>query len=286
MTAKMVSTDAVTAMKMMAADPKKRPLLDTTCMGGLVLVLSNPEPSVVILALETLLLLSEDKESRPTIAAHIGILEQLEVLLHRSEHEETVQTLADQLYGLLTETPATPLRDSSNSNVSRTSGSVKGKGSVKSTKSVVLQIRGIQNQADRDLCIRLLLHVKGVVSVTFDSGKKQFLLRTKPDVRPESLVRAVTKSMTMSAQQVIRNENGDESLVAFNVSGGISTDTPAASHGKENDSLLPPYLSDDEEEKHVQQDDKNAISTGGTGDSTASRWFSAAASFLTNSFYW
>ncbi|XP_076441114.1 armadillo repeat-containing protein 1-like [Babylonia areolata] len=251
MTAKMVSTDAVTAMKMMAADPKKRPLLvkDTTCMGGLVLVLSNPEPSVVILALETLLLLSEDKESRPTIAAHIGILEQLEVLLHRSEHEETVQTLADQLYGLLTETPATPLRDSSNSNVSRTSGSVKGKGSVKSTKSVVLQIRGIQNQADRDLCIRLLLHVKGVVSVTFDSGKKQCLLRTKPDVRPESLVRAVTKSMTMSAQQVIRNENGDE----------------ATSHGKENDSLLPPYLSDDEEEKHVQQDDKNAISRGGTG---------------------
>ena len=40
-------------------------------------------------------------------------------------------------------------------------------------------------QADRDLCMRLLLRVKGVVSVTFDVGKKQCLLRTRPDVKPE-----------------------------------------------------------------------------------------------------
>ena len=40
-------------------------------------------------------------------------------------------------------------------------------------------------QADRDLCMRLLLRVKGVVSVTFDVGKRQCLLRTRPDVKPE-----------------------------------------------------------------------------------------------------
>lgn len=40
-------------------------------------------------------------------------------------------------------------------------------------------------QADRDLCMRLLLKVKGVVSVTFDAGRKRCLLRTRPDVKPE-----------------------------------------------------------------------------------------------------
>lgn len=40
-------------------------------------------------------------------------------------------------------------------------------------------------QADRDLCMRLLLKVKGVVSITFDVAKKQCLLRTRHDVKPE-----------------------------------------------------------------------------------------------------
>ena len=58
--------------------------------------------------------------------------------------------------------------------------------------------------------------------------------------------------------------------------------------GKENSNLLPPYLSDDEDEKHMHREgDKSALSRGGVEtESTASKWFSAAASFLTNSFYW
>ena len=37
-----------------------------------------------MLHLQTLLLLAENKELRPTIAAHIGMLDQLETILHRS----------------------------------------------------------------------------------------------------------------------------------------------------------------------------------------------------------
>ncbi|KAK7100308.1 armadillo repeat-containing protein 1-like [Littorina saxatilis] len=287
----MVSTDAIAAMKAMAQDSKKRQMLvkDTTCMGGLVLVLSNPQQSVVTLALETLLLLGEEKELRPLIAAHIGMLDQLEMVLHRSQNGEEVKKLADQLYGLLTESPLpqAPLRDSSNTQLPRSSGTGKNKPSLKSTKSVVLQVRGVHDQADRDLCMRLLLRVKGVVSITFDVHKKQCLMRTKPEVKPESLVRAITKSMTMSAQQVIRNENGDESLVSFNVSCGFSTMEPGT-QGKENETFLPPYLSDDEDEKNApREEDRSALSKGGTErETTTSKWFSAAASFLTNSFYW
>lgn len=43
----------------------------------------------------------------------------------------------------------------------------------------------IISQADRDLCMRLLLKVKGVISITFDMTKKRCLLRVKFDVKPE-----------------------------------------------------------------------------------------------------
>lgn len=77
-----------------------------------------------------------------------------------------------------------------------------------------------------------------------------------------------------------------QSLVSFNMSGAPVDD--AGTQGKENSGLLPPYLSDDEDEKHLHREsDKSALSRGGTeAESTASKWFSAAASFLTNSFYW
>ena len=40
-------------------------------------------------------------------------------------------------------------------------------------------------QCDRDVCMRLLLQVKGVVSITFDMNRKRCIIRTKVDVRPE-----------------------------------------------------------------------------------------------------
>lgn len=36
--------------------------------------------------------------------------------------------------------------------------------------------------------MRLLLQVKGVVSITFDMNKKRCIVRTKLDVRPEVLI--------------------------------------------------------------------------------------------------
>lgn len=40
-------------------------------------------------------------------------------------------------------------------------------------------------QTDRDVLLRLILQVKGVISVTFDMNKKRCSLRAKPDVKPE-----------------------------------------------------------------------------------------------------
>lgn len=40
-------------------------------------------------------------------------------------------------------------------------------------------------QTDRDVLMRLVLQVKGVISVTFDMNKKRCFLRVKPDIKPE-----------------------------------------------------------------------------------------------------
>lgn len=40
-------------------------------------------------------------------------------------------------------------------------------------------------QNDKDVVMRLLLHVKGVISITFDLNQKRCILRTKQDVKPE-----------------------------------------------------------------------------------------------------
>ena len=49
---------------------------------------------------QTLLLLAEDSELRPTIAAHIGMLDQLENVLHRSVTMSFISIMSVILSGL------------------------------------------------------------------------------------------------------------------------------------------------------------------------------------------
>ncbi|CAL1546633.1 unnamed protein product [Lymnaea stagnalis] len=281
----MVTADAIAAMKSMALDPRKRAALakDATCIGGLVIVLSNADTTIVKEALQTLLLLSECQEACTFLKNHVGMLDQLETILNGCEKDETVMRLAELLHTKLSETSDTssnasmPLKDLSN--VSRQSTHVKNlsaQGHSKA-KSIVLQIKGFHEKSDRDLCARLLLKVKGVISITFDITKKRCILRTKMDVKPETLILAIAKSMTMTAQQVVRNEKGEESFVCFD------TIQHHVSQDKENEDL-PDYLSDDSDSTFVEE---KAIKRPTEEDKKkSSGWFSMAANFLSNSLYW
>lgn len=275
----MVSCEAMQAMKMMAMDEKKRSILvkDTTCIGGLVLVLSNPDENVVKLALETIHLLAETVENRPLLRGFIGMMEQLESLIDRKDCGE-VESLAKDVYmKLKQDTQITPLKDSFNTsgNVSRRSSMQKLlHGGYKNSKIIILQLKGLLNKCDRDVCMRLLLQVKGVISITFDMNKKRCIVRSKLDVRPESLVKAITKTQSIYAQQVVKNDSGEEMFLSF----GHHSDK----FNKENDSELPDYLPDDEE---LQPVDDKALSRN-KPDSTSGGWLSSAANFLANSFYW
>ncbi|GFS11647.1 armadillo repeat-containing protein 1-like [Elysia marginata] len=282
---KMVTTDAIAAMKAMASDPKKRVALakDTTCIGGLVIVLSNPDAAVVKEALQTFLLLCECSESRRVLKDHVGMMDQLEKLAQRPENKDDLSQLAASLKAKLmlsSEAPKAPLRDCSNISSRRNSTAKNQSLQGHKVKTVVLLLRGYQDKSDRDLCARLLLKVTGVISITFDLSKLRCIVRTKPDVKAEALARSIARSMTMTAQQVVRNENGEESFIAFGPNSSIDHNT---SCGKENTDL-PDYLSDDSDSIIV--DDKALKRPTEEDKKKSAGWFSAAANFLTNSFYW
>ncbi|XP_078317419.1 armadillo repeat-containing protein 1-like [Crassostrea virginica] len=121
--------------------------------------------------------------------------------------------------------------------------------------------------------MRLILQVKGVISVTFDMIKKRCFLRVKPDMKPETIAHAVAKSMTMTAQQVVKDEYGAETLVPF---GANPQDID-----KEN-TTLPDYLPEDPDSPKADSRSVARVKK----DDKKSGWLSSAASFLTNSFYW
>ncbi|XP_045157272.1 armadillo repeat-containing protein 1-like [Mercenaria mercenaria] len=275
----MVSCEAIQAMKTMAMDVKKRAILvkDSTCIGGLVLVLSNPDENVVKLALETIHLLAETADHRPLLRGFIGMMEQLESLIDRKDCGE-VECMAKEVYmQLKQDSQVTPLKDNFNTSANKSRRSSMQKmlhGGYKNSKIIVLQLKGLLNKCDRDVCMRLLLQVKGVISITFDMNKKRCIVRAKLDVRPESLVQAIAKTQSIHAQQVVKNDSGEEMFLSF----GTRNDKL----NKENESDLPDYLPDDEE---LQPIDDKAISRN-KPDSTSGGWLSSAASFLANSFYW
>ena len=53
-----------------------------------------------------------------------------------------------------------------------------------------------------------LLNVKGVVSFTFDMTKGRVVVRARNEVAPEALCTAINATKIMSAQQVVRDEQG------------------------------------------------------------------------------
>ncbi len=54
------------------------------------------------------------------------------------------------------------------------------------------------------------LGVKGVISFTFNMSQRRCSLRVRSEVRPDALCHAVERSGSISAKQVIKNEQGEE----------------------------------------------------------------------------
>uniref|UniRef100_H3AHQ2 Armadillo repeat containing 1, like n=1 Tax=Latimeria chalumnae TaxID=7897 RepID=H3AHQ2_LATCH len=126
----------------------------------------------------------------------------------------------------------------------------------------------------RGLCEEALLKVKGVISFTFHMALKRCTVRISSDLQTESLAKAIAATKVLKAQQVVKNEFGEELLVVLKQESVSNV---------EKNLNLPDYLPEDES---PEKDMEKAVSQNGVKQDTTKNWLNTAANFLTKTFYW
>nr|XP_014351106.1 PREDICTED: armadillo repeat-containing protein 1-like [Latimeria chalumnae] len=131
----------------------------------------------------------------------------------------------------------------------------------------------MDNVEQRGLCEEALLKVKGVISFTFHMALKRCTVRISSDLQTESLAKAIAATKVLKAQQVVKNEFGEEVFLSLNP---VNADV-------EKNLNLPDYLPEDES---PEKDMEKAVSQNGVKQDTTKNWLNTAANFLTKTFYW
>ncbi|KAM9445746.1 LOW QUALITY PROTEIN: armadillo repeat containing 1, like [Clarias gariepinus] len=269
----MDAMSVVTQLRDLASEPQNRVAIakDEGCLPGLVLFLDHKDPEVVFATLQTLRYLAESYQNINSMKNELGMMVSLETLMEKNGLSSEITDLAKEVYEVLSaperresfRTPVQPMR--------RNKPQFFINSSNKKAKTVTLLIQGLDGTDRRGVCEEALLKVKGVISFTFQMAMKRITVRA--DLPTESLASAIASTKVLSAQQVVRNESGEEILVPLS-----TTDT----HIEENNHV-PDYLPEDESpEKEIDR----AISRTNAKQDASGSWLSSAASFLTKTFYW
>ncbi|XP_041831617.1 armadillo repeat containing 1, like [Melanotaenia boesemani] len=270
----MDALSVVSQLRDLASEPQNRAVIvqDQGCLPGLVLFLDHKDPDVLFATLQTLRYLAELTPNIPTMKNELGMMVSLENLYGREGLSVDITALAKEVYNILSTptnpAPHTPEREK------RKKSQFFINSSNKKAKSVTLHIQGLDSIHQRGLCEEALLKVKGVISFTFQMASKRCTVRIRSDLPTESLATAIAATKVLSAQQVVKNEAGEEVYVSL-TSYGVEV---------QQNSALPDYLPE-EEESPVQDVDRAISRTTAKEDSSGS-WLNAAASFLTKTFYW
>jgi len=269
----MTALGVVEHLKNLAADPQNRATIvkDQGCLAGLVLFLDNEDVKVVVTALEALKFLSEFQPNRSKMREEIGMVISLKTIMHKEGYNAKARQMAKEIYQNI----IPPVNTASSKRSSGTSQSFFLGNLNKRAKVVTLQIKGLANQITRKLCEEELLKVKGVISFTFVMTKSRCIIRCKVELSPEMLCDAINNTKLLSAQQVVRNERGEEVMLSFGAA-------PASSCGRGNSSALPDYLP--EEDDNVVISDKAIAVVGGNDKENG--WFSSVSSFFSKTLYW
>ncbi|XP_061900690.1 armadillo repeat containing 1, like [Entelurus aequoreus] len=268
----MDALSVVSQLRDLASEPQNREAIvqDQGCLPGLVLFLDHQSPEVLLATLQTLRYLAELSPNIPTMKNELGMMVSLENLMGRDDQSVDVTSLAKEVYGILTAPPLpvhrTPER--------RKKSQFFINSSYKKAKCVTLHIQGLDSADQRGLCEEALLKVRGVISFTFQMASKRCTVRIRSDLPTESLASAIADTKVLSAQQVVKNEAGEEVFILLNPS-------VAEVH---QISALPDYLPEEEESPEKEVD--RAVSRTTAKDDASGSWLNAAASFLTKTFYW
>uniref|UniRef100_A0A1A8Q9W6 Armadillo repeat-containing protein 1 n=1 Tax=Nothobranchius rachovii TaxID=451742 RepID=A0A1A8Q9W6_9TELE len=270
----MDALSVVCQLRDLASEPQNREVIvqDQGCLPGLVLFLDHKNPEVLFATLQTLRYLAEMPPNIPIMKNDLGMMVSLENLIQREGPSVDITALAKEVYGILLSptipAPRTPERQR------RKKSQFFINSSNKKAKSVTLHIQGLETTHQRSLCEEALLKVKGVISFTFQMASKRCTVRVRSDLPTETLASAIAATKVLSAQQVLKNEAGQEVYVQLN-SSGVQV---------QQNSALPDYLPEDEESPEREAD--RAVSRTAAKEDSNGSWLNTAASFLTKTFYW
>ncbi|XP_028857900.1 armadillo repeat-containing protein 1-like [Denticeps clupeoides] len=271
----MDALSVVTQLRDLASEPQNREAIvqDQGCLPGLVLFLDHKDPQVQFATLQTLRYLAESATNVDRMKGELGMMVSLENLMEKGSESDDVRMLADEVYGVLSgpgnrggcRTPAQqPRRNKTQFFINS---------SNKKAKSVTLYIQGLDGLDQRCMCEEALLKVRGVISFTFQMALKRCTVRVRSDLPTENLATAIAATKILTAQQVVKNDTGDEVLIPLS-----SSETAI-----QENSHVPDYLPEDES---PQSDLDRAVSRTAAKDSASGSWLNAAAGFLTKTFYW
>ncbi|XP_054617460.1 armadillo repeat containing 1, like isoform X1 [Dunckerocampus dactyliophorus] len=270
----MDALSVVSQLRDLASEPQNREAIvqDQGCLPGLVLFLDHQSPEVLLATLQTLRYLAELSPNIPPMENELGMMVSLENLMGRDDLSMDITSLAREVYGILTAPPLpvhrTPERER------RRKSQFFINSSNKKAKCVTLHIQGLDSADQRGLCEAALLKVRGVISFTFQMASKRCTVRIRSDLPTESLASAIADTKVLLAQQVVKNEAGEEVFIPLNPSGA---EVP-------QNSALPDYLPEEEESPGKEGD--RAVSRTTAKEDSSGSWLNAAASFLTKTFYW
>ncbi|KAJ8376647.1 hypothetical protein SKAU_G00072270 [Synaphobranchus kaupii] len=265
----------VNQLRDLAADPlNRRPIVqDQGCLPGLILFLDHPNPQVVYSALLALRYLAECRANREKMKGELGMMLSLQNVMQKSTTPGETKLLASEIYEILQASgKAEPDQADSAASCRRKAQFFLGT-TNKRAKTVVLHIDGLDDPSRRGLCEEALLKIRGVISFTFQMAVKRCVVRIRSDLKAEALGTAIASTKVMKARQVVKGEEGDEVMVPFQEDVLVMV---------EENTDLPDYLP--EEESPSRGLDKAVSRVGSMQD--GSGWLSAAANFLSRSFYW
>ncbi|XP_020380364.1 armadillo repeat-containing protein 1 [Rhincodon typus] len=265
----------VNQLQDLASDPLNRRAIvqDQGCLPGLILFLDHSNPQVVYSALLALRYLAECRSSREKMKTELGMMLSLQNVIQKTTTPGETKILANEVYEILQSSSSEESDCTNDRNSHRRKPQFFLGSTNKRAKTVTLQIDGLDDASRRNMCEEALLKIKGVISFTFQMTVKRCIVRIRSDLKAEALASAIAATKILKAQQVIKNENGEEMLVPFQ---GASVEV-------EENTDLPDYLPEDES---PAKDGDNAVSRVGNKQEVGGGWFSTAANFLSRSFYW
>lgn len=261
-------------LRELAADPLNRRAIveDRGCLPGLILLLDHGNPQVVYTALQALRFLAECRSNREKMRTELGMMLSLQNVIDKVGSPGETCALATEVLERLKSVCEGEEEGAEPPYSCRRPRFFLGNAN-KRAKTLTLYINGLDDTSRRGECEEALLKVRGVISFTFQMELKRCIIRIRSDLTAETLGAAISSTGVLSAQQVVKREDGSEVLIPC-----LADETVCVVQGV----CVPEYLPEDESPA-VEAD--RAVS-GKSTNQEAGGWLNTASNFLSRSFYW